>query len=193
MKPIWQWEHLGSFLLNLFSFCALFVLSLFSFHLLTSFRSSRLLLLFALSLILLPTTEAQVFGNFFRNLFRPVNDFFRPINNGFRNLFRFGSSSNAELRAAGDHFFLFLIAGGWCCVKWQIWDGPFTFFVSLLTIWQSSRSGCTCKTNWCLQVRTSCSRTTAVAKTTEKGNFASAIPSFVGKVSITSFNREQIH
>jgi len=64
-------------------------------------RSSRFLLLLALSLLLLPSTEAQVFANFFRNLFRPVNDFFRPINNGFRNIFRFGSSSNAELRAAG--------------------------------------------------------------------------------------------
>ena len=85
----------------------------FSFHLFTSFRSSRFLLLLALSLLLLPTTEAQVFGNFFRNLFRPVNDFFRPINNGFRNIFRFGSSSNAELRAAGDHFMLCFLTFLW--------------------------------------------------------------------------------
>ena len=93
----------------------------FSFHLFTSFRSSRFLLLLALSLLLLPTTEAQVFGNFFRNLFKPVNDFFRPINNGFRNIFRFGSSSNAELRAAGDHLMLCFLTFLWLNVNNLIW------------------------------------------------------------------------
>ena len=73
-----------------------------SLFILSSFRSSGLIFLTVIGLILLPSSEAQVFGNFFRNLFRPINDFFRPINNGFRNIFRFGSSSNAELRAAGD-------------------------------------------------------------------------------------------
>ena len=111
----WDEEHLNTLFLKSF---AQFVsppddkrrnqLQGFPFHLFTSFRSSRFLLLLALSLLLLPSTEA-VFGNFFRNLFNPVNDFFRPINNGFRNIFRFGSSSNAELRAAGDHFMLWFL------------------------------------------------------------------------------------
>ena len=114
----------------------------FSFHLFTSFRSSRFLLLLALSLLLLPSTEAQVFGNFFRNLFKPVNDFFRPINNGFRNIFRFGSSSNAELRAAGDHFMLCFLTFLWLNVNNLIW-----FYLQTKTY----------ALQWfCLQRRTSC-------------------------------------
>ena len=40
------------------------------------------------------------FGNFFRDLFRPLTNLFRPLTNGFRGLFR-GSNSINALRSEG--------------------------------------------------------------------------------------------
>jgi len=69
-----------------------------------------LLLLTLLGLALLPPATCQgpfqgPFQNLFQTIMQPINNFFRPVNSAFRgftnNLFRFGASSNSELRAEG--------------------------------------------------------------------------------------------
>ena len=58
-----------------------------------------LILTVIVTLCCVSPSNAQ-FGNFFRDLFRPLNNLLRPVTNGFRGLFR-GSNSIGALRAEG--------------------------------------------------------------------------------------------
>ena len=73
---------------------------------LTLVSRTGLLLLTLLGLALLPPATCQgPFQNLIQTIMQPINNFFRPVNSAFRgftnNLFRFGASSNSELRAEG--------------------------------------------------------------------------------------------
>ena len=58
-----------------------------------------LILTVIVTLCCVDPSNAQ-FGNFFRDLFRPLNNFLRPVTNGFRGLFG-GSNSISALRSEG--------------------------------------------------------------------------------------------
>jgi len=64
-----------------------------------------LLLLSLLGLGLLPPATCQHPLDFLSIIMQPINNFFRPVNQAFHsissNIFRFGASSNSELRAEG--------------------------------------------------------------------------------------------
>ena len=63
-------------------------------------NTHRTLLFFAVILIFcsLDSTDAQ-FGNFFRNLFRPLTNIFRPVTSGVRGIF--GGNTISSLRSQG--------------------------------------------------------------------------------------------